>query len=99
MQDVTVDRENQVFSNPYDASDVRDWLTGELSTLLAMPREDFVDGDKLSELGLDSSALISLTQMLEDRYQIIVPPSAVFDQPKIGEFCAYIAKLIAENQP
>ena len=57
---------------------------------------------KLSDLAIDSLAVIEVLFAVEDRFRITVPPSPAGAQGQlltVGDLVAYIDKLIAEQQP
>ncbi|WP_433733211.1 acyl carrier protein [Nocardia sp. CA-129566] len=50
----------------------------------------------VAELGLDSVSAVSLCGEIEDRWQVDIDPTVVFDYPTIADIAEYLAAELTE---
>ncbi len=68
-------------------------LAGVIAHLTKQPKERITETTRLDELGIDSLLRVELTALLETRFRISLPESAIAEAQTVGE----LAELLAER--
>ena len=77
-------------------SQIEQWLTDRVIAYGKVEAGSFTVDTPLSELGLDSVYALTLCGDIEDKYELEVDPTIVWDYPTIKELAGGIAELAAE---
>ncbi|MFF5403872.1 acyl carrier protein [Streptomyces misionensis] len=70
--------------------EIRRWLTERAAYYLECPVEELDPGVPLAELGLDSVYALTLCGDVEDRYGLVLEPSAAWDHPSLDALTAHL---------
>jgi acyl carrier protein len=71
-------------------AEIRRWLIERIAYYLERPADDIDPAVPLAEAGIDSVSATSLCGDVEDRFEINVDPTMVFDYPTVPEIAAFI---------
>ncbi len=71
--------------------EIRRWLTERVAYYLERPVDDVDPSVPLAEAGFSSVSAVSLCGDVEDRFEINVDPTMVFDYPTVADIVAFIA--------
>ena len=66
------------------------WLIERIAYYLERPIDELDETTPLAESGISSVSAMSLVGDVEDRYQITVDPTMVFDYPTVVDIAAFI---------
>ena len=78
---------------PRPVSSFVEQLAGVIAHLTKQPKERITETTRLDELGIDSLLRVELTALLETRFRISLPESAIAEAQTVGE----LAELLAER--
>jgi acyl carrier protein len=81
-----------------DRRNILRWLTAQLASYLEVPTTAIDVMVPLAEMGVDSVHAVSLVGDVEDRFDIDVDPTMIFDYPTLAHIAEYIDVAVAENQ-
>ncbi|MEN0136512.1 MAG: acyl carrier protein, partial [Rhodococcus sp. (in: high G+C Gram-positive bacteria)] len=79
-----------------DLAPVIDWLAGRVADHTERPVRDIDPQLPLAELGIASVSAVSLCGEIEDRWDLELDPTVVFDYPTVAELAAFV---VAETAP
>ena len=71
-------------------AEIRRWLIERVAYYLERPVDEVDPGVPLAESGMTSVSAVELCGDVEDRFQINVDPSMVFDYPTVADIAAFI---------
>jgi acyl carrier protein len=71
------------------------WLTDRVAGHLDLPAEDVDPTIPLTTMGMDSVVAVNLCGEIEDRWQMPVDPTLVYDYPAIAQIARFLAGAIA----
>jgi acyl carrier protein len=74
------------------------WLTARLASYLEVSAAAIDPMRPLAEMGVDSVHAVSLVGDVEERFDIDVDPTMIFDYPTLAHIAEYIDVAVAENQ-
>ncbi|OUS90153.1 acyl carrier protein [Rhodococcus sp. NCIMB 12038] len=73
-----------------DLAPVIDWLAGRVADHTERPVCDVDPHLPLAELGIESVSAVSLCGEIEDRWDLELDPTVVFDYPTIAELAVFV---------
>ena len=73
-----------------DLAPVIDWLAGRVADHTERPVRDVDPHLPLAELGIESVSAVSLCGEIEDRWDLELDPTVVFDYPTIAELAVFV---------
>ena len=73
------------------------YFKGLLSKELKIDPEKISEKDTFYDLGLDSVNSIFLIHEIEEKFNVDIDPIAIYDNPTLSSFSAYINQLINED--
>jgi acyl carrier protein len=76
--------------NAQQTAEIRRWLTERIAYYLERPVDEVDATVPLAEAGISSVSAVSLCGDVEDRFQINVDPTMVFDYPTVADIAAFI---------
>ena len=76
--------------SPQQTAEIRSWLLERLAYYLERPVDEIDPTAPLAESGISSVSAVSLVGDVEDRFEINVDPTMVFDYPTVAEIAAFI---------
>ena len=76
--------------SPQQTAEIRRWLLERIAYYLERPVDEFDETTPLAESGISSVSAVSLVGDVEDRFEINVDPTMVFDYPTVAEIAAFI---------
>ncbi|BAH55257.1 acyl carrier protein [Rhodococcus opacus] len=82
----------------HDPAPVLDWLAGRVADHTERPVREIDPHLPLAELGIESVSAVGLCGEIEDRWDLELDPTVVFDYPTIAELAAFIAAETALRQ-
>lgn len=71
-------------------AEIRRWLVERVAFYLERGIDDVDPTMPLAESGIDSVSAVNLCGDVEDRFEITVDPTMVFDYPTVAEIAAFI---------
>ncbi len=71
-------------------AEIRRWLIERIAYYLERPVDDVDPGVPLAESGMSSVSAVELCGDVEDRFEINVDPTMVFDYPTVAEIAGFI---------
>ncbi|WP_233434580.1 acyl carrier protein [Nocardia yamanashiensis] len=74
------------------------WLAGRVAAYLDAPPHAVDPTVPLAELGLDSACAVSLCGEIEDRWELQLDATIVFDYPTIVDLAGFIADETAADR-
>ena len=74
------------------------WLTARLASYLEVSAAAIDPMRPLAEMGVDSVHAVSLVGDVEERFDIDVDPTMIFDYPTLAHIAEYIDEAVAEKQ-
>jgi len=77
--------------------DVTTFICQELSKVLKTPQDLDAQTDMTTDISVDSVAIMDLTFVLEEEFDVSIPLNALADISKIGELAALVEKLQGER--
>jgi acyl carrier protein len=81
-----------------DRRNILRWLTAQLASYLEVPTTAIEAMVPLAEMGVDSVHAVSLVGDVEERFDIDVDPTMIFDYPTLAHIAEYIDEAVAEKQ-
>lgn len=66
------------------------WLTSVVASYLEVPATSISPDVPLAEIGFDSVHAVSLAGEIEDKYDIDVEPTLIFDYPTLAQIAEFI---------
>jgi acyl carrier protein len=78
-------------------SEISEWCTRKLATILEMPVEKIEPSTKFARLGMDSIHMSELIVALEDWLTIELDPEVALNYPTIDQLSEHLAGLRAEQ--
>ena len=76
--------------NPQETAQIKRWLTERIAYYLERPVDEIDATVPLAESGMNSVSATSLCGDVEDRFEINVDPTMVFDYPTVDEIAVFI---------
>ncbi|KAF0960785.1 acyl carrier protein [Rhodococcus sp. T7] len=73
-----------------DLAPVIGWLAGRVADHTERPVRDVDPHLPLAELGIESVSAVSLCGEIEDRWDLELDPTVVFDYPTIAELAVFV---------
>jgi acyl carrier protein len=73
------------------------WLVGRVAFYVDLPARSIDSAVPLAELGIDSVSAVGLCGEIEDRWDLEVDPTLVFDYPTIAAIAAFVAQEIGAS--
>ncbi|GAB6841225.1 acyl carrier protein [Methylorubrum rhodinum] len=70
------------------------FVRARLSLLVKVPVEEIDVTSSLVDLGLQSVDAVLLCGEVEDRFQVELDPSSIFEHDTVGSFTAYVARRL-----
>ncbi|MDI9952266.1 acyl carrier protein [Rhodococcus sp. NM-2] len=77
-------------STPRDHAPVIDWLAGRVAFHTEQPVREVDPHLPLAELGIESVSAVSLCGEIEDRWDLELDPTVVFEYPTIAEMAVFV---------
>lgn len=74
---------------------IQDWLVERVADYTDRARHQVDPSIPLAELGMDSVSAVSLCGEIEDRWNLEIDPTLVFDYPTIAAIAGYLADEFA----
>ena len=87
--------ENPSTSDTATREEIATWLTERVAYFLERPPAEIDPGVELVELGLDSVYALTLCGDIEDRFDLEVDPTIVWDHPTIRSLAHGISDRLA----
>ena len=81
-----------------DRRNILRWLTAQLASYLEVPTTAIEAMVPLAEMSVDSVHAVSLVGDVEERFDIDVDPTMIFDYPTLAHIAEYIDEAVAEKQ-
>jgi acyl carrier protein len=81
-----------------DRRNILRWLTAQLASYLEVSASAIDVMVPLAEMGVDSVHAVSLVGDVEERFDIDVDPTMIFDYPTLANIAEYIDGAVAEKQ-
>ncbi|MFH5210446.1 acyl carrier protein [Antrihabitans spumae] len=69
-----------------------DWLVERVAFYVELPAQEIDPDVPLAELGIESVVAVSLCGEIEDRWELDLDPTVVFDYPTIADMASFIAE-------
>ena len=82
-----------------DLAPVIDWLAGRVADHTERPVRDVDPHLPLAELGIESVSAVSLCGEIEDRWDLELDPTVVFDYPTIAELAVFVVAETTLRHP
>jgi len=76
---------------------IMDWLVSRVASYTEQPARNVGSDVPLAELGIESVSAVSLCGEIEDRWELDLDPTVVFDYPTIADMAAFIAEEICQK--
>jgi polyketide synthase 12/myxalamid-type polyketide synthase MxaF len=76
-------------------ADIKDWIIGYVSRLLAVERSAIDSAATFDQLGMDSMMVIVMTEELGTWVGRSIEPTSAYDHPSIDRFAKYVAGAAA----
>jgi|1185.fasta_scaffold451207_2 acyl carrier protein len=81
-----------------DRRNILRWLTAQLASYLEVSTTAIDVMVPLAEMGVDSVHAVSLVGDVEERFDIDVDPTMIFDYPTLAHIAEYIDVTVADKQ-
>ena len=88
--DVRSESDERPTPNPQETAQIRRWLTERVAYYLERPVDEIDATVPLAESGMNSVSATSLCGDVEDRFEINVDPTMVFDYPTVDDIAVFI---------
>ena len=85
-------------ADPGQAAEIKAWLTERVAHYLERPVDEVDENQPLAEAGISSVSAMELVGEVEDRFEINVDPTMVFDYPTVTEIAAFISEETARQE-
>lgn len=79
-------------TQPRTAAEIEKWIAQLLGELLEIPQEQIQPTTQFDRYGLDSSAAISITEMLGNQLGRDLQPTLLYDFPTIQSLAKHLAE-------
>ncbi|MBJ8345781.1 acyl carrier protein [Antrihabitans sp. YC2-6] len=79
-------------SNVREIAPIIDWLIGRVAFYIEQPVRNVSPDIALAELGIESVSAVSLCGEIEDKWELELDPTVVFDYPTIAAMASFIAE-------
>ncbi|MCZ7412958.1 MULTISPECIES: acyl carrier protein [unclassified Streptomyces] len=73
------------------------WCQEYVAGIVDMPVEDVDPAADFDRLGIDSAVAVSLLVEVEERYDVDLPPEALFENPNINAVAEYLHRQIQQS--
>jgi acyl carrier protein len=77
---------------PVDQATLRAWMVDYITSVLELPAESVLTGQKFNEYGLDSVEAVVMAGVMEEEFGVPVDPILLFEHPSIDQFVAARAR-------
>lgn len=74
-------------------------LSAVIAHLTKQPKENITETTRLDELGIDSLLRVELTALLETRFRVSLPESAIAEAQTVGELAELLAERLGGTVP
>ena len=80
----------------HPSTGIQDWLVERVADYTDRAPHQVDPSIPLAELGMDSVSAVSLCGEIEDRWNLEIDPTLVFDYPTIAAIAGYLADEFAD---
>lgn len=87
-------RSSPQWATPTTDNEPRTWLTRRIATYLSVSPEHIDPSVPLAAYGLDSLSAMAITADIEDKFQLTLDHTLVWEQPTVDALCAAIAQCV-----
>jgi acyl carrier protein len=83
----------------HTAADIEEWLITAIARETQSDKTSVNPAKSVHALGIDSALVISITFDLEDKFGVLLEPTALFQDQSLRAFAVQLAQRIAEKPP